>query len=42
LRLGQLRFDAVGENITDTQGTWRNAALGTGGAAVRVRLSLLF
>lgn len=42
LRLGQLRFDAVGENITDTQGTWRNAALGTGGAAVRLRVSLLF
>ena len=42
LKLGQLRFDVVGENITDTQGSWRGAALGTGGTAVRARVAFVF
>jgi len=42
VRLGQIRADIIGENAFDMQGTWRGAALGTGGAAVRLRLSLLF
>ena len=42
LQVGQLRFDVVGENITDTQGAWRSAALGTGGTAVRARVAFVF
>ena len=42
VRLGQVRFDLRGENAFDMQGTWRGAVLGTGGAAVRLRLALLF
>ena len=42
LALGQLRFDATGENLTDTQGSWRGAALGTGGQSVRLRVAFLF
>ncbi|MDP2341306.1 MAG: hypothetical protein Q8O67_10125 [Deltaproteobacteria bacterium] len=42
LKLGQLRFDVVGENIGDLQGSWRGAALGTGGTAVRARVAFLF
>ena len=42
VRLGQIRADVSGENAFDMQGTWRGAALGTGGAAVRLRLALLF
>ena len=40
--VGQLRVDAVGENLSDAQGTWRGAVLGTGGQSVRVRLAFLF
>jgi hypothetical protein len=42
LKLGQLRFDVVGENIGDAQGGWRGAAIGTGGTAVRARVAFLF
>ncbi len=42
LQLGELRFDVVGENVTDTQGSWRGAPLGTGGTAVRARVAFVF
>ncbi len=42
LQLGQLRVDVVGENLLDHRNAWRGAALGTGGAAVRARVALLF
>lgn len=42
VQLGQLRFDASFENLTDTQGSWRNAVLGTGGAAARARVAFFF
>jgi hypothetical protein len=40
--VGQLRIDLAGENVFDTQGTWRGALLGSGGQAVRLRLGWVF
>ncbi len=42
VKVGQLRIDVSGENILDVQGAWRQSALGTGGAAVKLRAALVF
>ena len=42
VQLGALRIDIGGDNLLDQQGTWRGAALGSGGAAARARIGFLF
>lgn len=42
VRVGVLRIDLSGENLLDVQGAWRDATLGTGGAAVRARAAVHF
>jgi hypothetical protein len=42
IAVGSVRIDVTGENVFDTQGTWRGALLGSGGQAVRARVVFLF